>query len=51
MKREIEEFVTRCPNCQKVKVDHLKPSVLIKKWVFLLGSGKKINMDFVFALP
>ena len=25
MKRDIEDFVSKCPNCQEVKVEHQKP--------------------------
>ena len=25
MKRDIEDFVSKCPNCQQVKIEHQKP--------------------------
>ena len=28
LKRDIAEFVTKCPNCQQVKAEHQKPSGL-----------------------
>ena len=31
LKRDIAEFVSKCPNYQQVKVEHLKPSGLIKE--------------------
>ena len=27
MKKDIAEYVAKCPNCQEVKVEHLKPMV------------------------
>ena len=27
MKKDIAEYVAKCPNCQEVKVEHLKPVV------------------------
>ena len=40
LKKDISEFVTKCPNCQQVKSEHQKPGGLLKKSKFLLGSGK-----------
>ena len=28
MKKDIAEYVAKCPNCQQVKVEHLKPGGL-----------------------
>ena len=28
LNRDIEEFVSKCPNCQQVKAEHLKPGGL-----------------------
>ena len=30
MKRDIAEFVAKCPNCQQVKIEHQKPGGLAK---------------------
>ena len=30
LKRDIEEFVAKCPNCQQVKPEHLKLSGLLQ---------------------
>ena len=29
LKKDIAKFVAKCPNCNQVKVDHLKPSGLL----------------------
>ena len=31
LKRDITEFVSKCPNCQHVKAEHVKPSGLIQE--------------------
>ena len=51
LKREIEEFVTRCPNCQKVKAEHKKSSVLLQEIKNPTLKWEDINMDFVVGLP
>ena len=51
LKREIEEFVTRCPNCQKVKAEHKKLSVLLQEIKNPTLKWEDINMDFVVGLP
>ncbi|XP_070034392.1 uncharacterized protein [Nicotiana tomentosiformis] len=30
MKKDIEEFVSQCPNCQQVKIEHQKPGGLLQ---------------------
>ncbi|WVZ52210.1 hypothetical protein U9M48_003292 [Paspalum notatum var. saurae] len=44
MKREIAKYVTECDVCQRVKADHLKPTVPAGKW-------EDIHMDFIVGLP
>ena len=46
MKRDIADFVSKCPNCQQVKVEHKKLGgmtqeidIPLKISIFLLGSG------------
>ena len=34
MKKEIEECVTKCPNCQQVKVEHQNLGVLLQEIKF-----------------
>ena len=40
LKRDIVEFVAKCPNCQQVKVEHQKPGGLLQEIQYVLGSGK-----------
>ena len=30
MKKDIEDYVGKCPNCQQVKAEHLKLAVLLR---------------------
>ncbi|XP_069151936.1 uncharacterized protein [Solanum lycopersicum] len=39
-KRDIEEFVAKCPNCQQVKAEYQKQVAYYKGSEFLLGSGE-----------
>ena len=39
MKRDIADFVSKCPNCQQVKENIRNTEVLLKRSIFLLGSG------------
>ncbi|KAF3628898.1 hypothetical protein FXO38_27977 [Capsicum annuum] len=41
MKRDIVEFMAKCSTCQKVKIEHQKPSGSMRNLVFLLESGKQ----------
>ena len=49
MKNEIEEFVSRSPKCQKVKVKH-QPGGLDLKIELLELMWEKINMYFIIGL-
>ena len=51
MKRDIAEFVAKCPNCQQVKAEHLKPSGIIREMGVTTWKSEEINMDFVVGLP
>ena len=51
MKKDIEEYVDKCSNCQQVKAEHLKfgglPQIIeVPTWKW-----EAINMDFVVGLP
>ena len=39
MKRDIVDFVSKCPNFQQVKVEIRNNGVWLKRSTFLLGSG------------
>ena len=51
LKRNIEEFVGKCPNYQQVKVEHLKPSGLTQIMDVPTWKWEAIIMDFVVGLP
>ena len=51
IKRDIAEFVAKCPNCQQVKVEHLKSGGLLQKIQIPTWKWEDINMDFVVGLP
>ena len=51
MKKDIEEFVAKRQNCQPMKPEHQKMSLLVQEiqvptWIF-----EDINMDFVVGFP
>mgnify|MGYP003703523581 CR=1 FL=1 len=51
MKREIVEFISKCLQCQQVKVEHQRPTGLhqalpIPKWKW-----EHLTMDFIMGLP
>lgn len=49
--RDVTEFVAKCPNCQQVKVEHLKPGGLLQEIQIPTWKWEDINMDFVVGLP
>ena len=51
MKKDIAEFVAKCPNCQQVKVEHQKSSGLLQEIQVPIWKWEDINMDFVVGLP
>lgn len=50
MKRNIADFVLKCPNCQQFKVEHQKPSGFAQDIAFPVWKWDMINMDFVSGL-
>ena len=50
LKKDIAEFVAKCPNCQQVKAQHLKPSGLTQIINVPTWKWEAINMDFVVGL-
>ena len=44
-------FFTKCPNCQQVKVEHLKSGDLLQEIQIPTWKWEYINMDFVVSLP
>ena len=51
MKSDIAEFVAKCLTCQKVKIEHQKPSGLLQPLEIPEWKWDSIAMDFVMALP
>ena len=51
MKRDIEDFVSKCPNCQQVKVKHQKPGDMTQEINIPTRKWDVINMDFITRLP
>ncbi|WMV46356.1 hypothetical protein MTR67_039741, partial [Solanum verrucosum] len=51
MKKDISEFVAKCPNCQQVKVEHQKPGSLSQDISIPTWKWADLNMDFVVGLP
>ena len=46
LKRDIQEFVLKCPRCQQVKAENLEPGGLIKIMDVPTWKRQAINMDF-----
>ncbi|KAH0692437.1 hypothetical protein KY285_019534 [Solanum tuberosum] len=50
MKRDIADFVAKCPNCQQVKVEHQKPGGMTQEIDIPTWKWEVINMDFITGL-
>ena len=51
MKRDIAYFVSKCPNCRRVKVKYQKPGGMTQKIDIPTWKWDVINMDFITGLP
>ena len=51
LEKYIEEFVSKCLNCQLLKVEHQKSGGLLHEIQVPTWKWKDINMDFVVGLP
>ena len=51
MKRNIEEFDSKLPNCQQVKVEHQKPGGMTQEIDISTWKWDVINTDFITGLP
>ena len=47
MKRDIADFVSKCPNCQQVKVEHHKQGGVTQEIDIPTCKWEVINMDFI----
>ena len=50
MKRDIEDFVAKCPNCQQVKVEYLKSYFLLEGIQISTKKWEDININIVVCL-
>ena len=51
MKRDIADFVSKCPNYKQVKVEHKKPGGMTQEIDIPTWKWDVINMDFLTWLP
>ena len=51
MKKDIADFVAKCPNCQQVKAEHQKPGGLLQEIQVPTWKWGDINVDCVVGLP
>ena len=51
MKRDIAYFVSKCPNCQQLKVEYQKPGGMTQEIDIPSWKWDVINMDFITGLP
>ena len=51
MKRDIVVFVSKCANCQQVKVEHQKPGGMTQEIDIPTWKWEVINMDLITGLP
>ena len=49
MKRDIVDFVSKCPNCQQVKVEHQKLEGMTQEMDIPTWKWDVINMDFIIG--
>ncbi|XP_070052009.1 uncharacterized protein [Nicotiana tomentosiformis] len=47
MKRNVAEFMAKCPNCHQVKAEHQQPGGLAQNIEILMWKWEMINMNFV----
>lgn len=51
MKKNIAEFISQCPNCHQVKIEHQMPAGLIQNIETPMWKWEMVNMDFNTGLP
>ncbi|GKA88548.1 putative reverse transcriptase domain-containing protein [Tanacetum coccineum] len=51
MKRDIDEYVSICLTCSKIKVEHQKPSRFLQQPEIPEWKWEKLTMDFITNLP
>jgi hypothetical protein len=51
MKNEVVDFIARCLECQKVKVEHRHPAGLLQPLPIPEWKWEVVTMDFITKLP
>ena len=51
MKRDIEEYVSKCLVCQQVKTERQRPAGLLRPLPIPVEKWQDVTMDFVTKLP
>jgi hypothetical protein len=51
MKKEIAEYIARCMECQRVKVEHRHPTGLLQPLLIPKWKWEVVTMDFITGLP
>ena len=51
MKNDVAEYVSKCLTCQKVKIEHQRPSGMLQPLKVPQWKWESIAMDFVSGLP
>jgi hypothetical protein len=51
MKREIVEYIARCMECQKVKIEHRDPTRVLQPFPISKWKWEVVTMDFITGLP
>jgi hypothetical protein len=51
MKRDVMEYVALCDTCQRVKVEHQRPTRLLQPLKILEWKWEEIRIDFIVGLP
>lgn len=47
MKKDRSQFVSKCPNCQYIKAEHLNPCGLIQELYVPTWNWEAININFI----
>ena len=51
MKRDINEFVSKCLTCQRIKIEHKKLVSLLQPLDIPIWKWDSVFMDFILGLP
>ena len=51
MRKDMDEYISRCMKCQQVKVEHQHPTGLLQPFPILERKREVISMDFITRFP